>query len=104
MAACRALVEPDVEALNRFETALAQVGYSPAHEEEYAKLKLRIVEQGLFRVQDDFPRLTGASFTGALPPGVERVEYEINLAGFGHLCVATRPEDFFQMAGVLAGL
>ena len=84
----------DAEALSRFESALVQVGYSPAHEEEYAKVKLRILDEGLYRVQENFPRLTQTSFASGVPPGIERVEYEINLAGFEHLCDAVRPEEF----------
>lgn len=72
-----------------FETALAQANYSPAYEVEYAKLKLRVVEEGLFRVEQDFPRITAASFEPGLSPGVERVEYEINLGGCNHLLIAT---------------
>jgi hypothetical protein len=94
VASCRSLLEADAEALNRFESALAQVGYSPAHEEEYARVKLRIADEGLFRVQENFPRLTQASFASGVPAGVERVEYEINLAGFDHLRIAAKPEEF----------
>jgi len=94
VAACRSLLEADAEALSGFESALVQVGYSPAHEEEYAKVKLRIVDEGLFRVQENFPRLTQTSFAGGVPSGVERVEYEVNLAGFDHLRIAAKPEEF----------
>lgn len=94
IASCRSLLELDAGALSGFESALAQVGYSPAHEEEYSKVRLRIVDEGLFQVQENFPRLTQTSFAGGVPSGVERVEYEINLAGLEHLCVATKPEEF----------
>ena len=94
VASCRSLLEADAEALSGFESALVQVGYSLAHEEEYAKMKLRILDEGLFRVQENFPRLTKASFASGIPPGIERVEYEINLAGFEHLCAAVKPEKF----------
>lgn len=85
---CRTQMSADADALTRFETSLAQAGYSPSHEEEYARMHLRIVEEGLFPVQADFPRLTPAQFPNGLPAGIERVEYEINLSTFGHLCVA----------------
>ena len=39
-------------------------------------------------MRDDFPRLTPLSFGGAMPVGIERVEYEVNLDSFDHLCVA----------------
>jgi Putative PD-(D/E)XK family member, (DUF4420) len=89
IAACRAALEPDADAVSRFESGLAQVGYSPVHDAEYAKLKLRVVDEGLFRVEADFPRLTPASFTGGVPAGVERIDYETNLSGAGHLLIAT---------------
>ena len=77
-----------------FEAIEPHIGYSPAHEEEYAKMKLRIGDEGLFRVEENFPRPTQTSFAGGIPSGVERVEYEINLSGFKHLRVATKPEEF----------
>lgn len=93
LAACRAQLEADADSLSCFERGLAQVGYSPAHDEEYAKMRLRVVEEGLFRVRADFPRLTTAHLTAGVPPGVEAVEYEINLSGFDHLCIASRASD-----------
>ena len=89
IAACRLKLEPEAESLNRFERALAQAGYSPAHDEEYARSRLRIVEEGLFRVSDDFPRLTATQLVAGVPIGVESVEYEINITGFEHLRIAT---------------
>jgi hypothetical protein len=86
-------MEADADSLSRFEKALAQVGYSPAHDEEYAKLRLRIVEEGLFSVRDDFPRLTVMQLVAGIPSCVERVEYEINLSGFDHLRIATRATE-----------
>lgn len=89
IAACRAKLESDPHTLDKFEVALAQANYSPAYEEEYARLRLRVVDEGLFRVERDFPRVTSASFKSGCPPGVERVEYEINLGGYEHLLAAT---------------
>lgn len=95
---CKSLLASDSDSLSRFEAALAQVGYSPAHEEEYSKLHLRIVEEGLFSVRDDFPRLTRAYLISGIPPlGVEHVEYEINLGGCSRLRVARMPTDFLNL-------
>ncbi len=94
VASCRSLLEADADALSQFESGLVQVGYSPAHDEEYAKLKLRVVGEELFRVEANFPRLTPAAFAGGIPSGVEQVEYEINLAGFENLRDASKPEEF----------
>jgi hypothetical protein len=88
VAACRRQIESEPEALNQFESALHQTGYLPAHDYEYAKIRLHVLEEGLFAVRDDFPRLTPAQLPEGVPSGVERVEYEINLGGFNHLCIA----------------
>jgi hypothetical protein len=93
IAACRAALGGDSDALSRFESALALAGHSPAHDEEYGKLRLRFASQELFCVRDTFPRLTPISFVDGLPAGVERVEYEINLAGLQHLRLARAPEE-----------
>ncbi len=91
VASCRVQLESEPDALSLFERALVQGGYSPVHDEEYAKLKLRVVAEDLFRVTKDFPSLTPASIAGGIPPGVERVEYEINLSGCGNLIIASNP-------------
>ncbi len=93
VARIRGELQADPDALGRYETALLQAGYSFVHEEEYSKIHLRVIEERLFAVRDDFPRLTPESFSGGLPQGVERVEYEINLGSSDHLCVAQTPGD-----------
>jgi len=93
VAACRQQLSCDDEALSHFESALFQAGYSPAHEEEYEKLRMRVVEEGLYVVRDDFPRLTPTQFIGGLPYGVEKVDYEVNLGGFNHLLIARVVEE-----------
>lgn len=83
----------DVDALSRFESALAQAGYSPVHDEEYSKIHLRVIEEGLFAVRADFPRVTAQQFFVGVPQGVERIEYEINLNTFSHLRIAQLPVE-----------
>lgn len=83
----------DLDALSRFETILAQTGYSPVHDEEYAKLHLRIVSEGLYAVRNDFPRINAEQFRKGIPAGIERVEYEVNLNTFDHLLVAKVPAE-----------
>jgi hypothetical protein len=92
---CRSLIESNPDSLSRFEMGLARAGYSPAHDGEYNKIFLRIAEEALFAVKDDFPRITEAEFTSGIPVGVEAFKYEINLNGFDHLRVAISPEQAF---------
>jgi len=86
-------LDSDADALSRFETALAQTGYSPAHNEEYSKMHLRVVDEGLFSVRDNFPLLSSQQFLAGIPSGIERVEYEINLNTFDHLRIARIPTE-----------
>lgn len=91
---CREQAEVDDEILSHFEAKLAQAGYSPAYEEDYANFRLRIVEEGLFIVNERFPSITPDKFVTTTPPsGVEYIEYDINLSGFSDLCIARTPGD-----------
>lgn len=85
-------ISDDAEASSRFETGLFQIGYSPIHEEEYSKLHLRVIEETLFFVKDDFPRIIRKSFQNGIPAGIEWIEYSINLSGYSHLIVAATPD------------
>ena len=81
------------EALSHLESGLIQLGYSPTYKEEYSKLHLRVLDAALFYVNGDFPRITATSFSNGIPPGVERVEYQINLATFNNLIIAHEPQE-----------
>jgi Putative PD-(D/E)XK family member, (DUF4420) len=82
------------ERLDLFEGRLVSAGYSSTHDERYRDIRFRVVDERLYTVAEDFPRLSAASFTGGLPVGIERVEYETNLEGFAHLVTAAAPADF----------
>ncbi len=78
---CYNLLSQDGGALDRFESALIQTGYSPLHNEDYERVRFRIVEEILLGVKEEFPRIGISNFTGGIPQGIEKVEYEINLNG-----------------------
>jgi hypothetical protein len=84
---CRALLATDADALDRWEAALVRAGYSPAHQEEYDKTHLRVVDEFLYAVHDDFPRLTPDSLRAGVPMGVDGVAYDIHIDGFLHLII-----------------
>ena len=94
---CRAQLQEDPDSLSEFERALVQVGYSPMHDEEYGKLHLRIIQEGLFNVRGDFPRLTVEDLKAGIRPGIEKVDYQINLDGFGHHRVASEAKDYIDI-------
>jgi Putative PD-(D/E)XK family member, (DUF4420) len=82
------------DALDRFETRLAQGGYSPLEAERYTEIRFRVINERLYEVADDFPRLTESSFANGLPNGIERVEYEVDLDVCPDLIVAAAPAEF----------
>ena len=88
-------MKENVGALSKFENTLAVAGYSPLHNDEYSKLKFRIVDQKLFNVVNGFPRIITDSFVSGLPSGVGTIEYTINLDGYDRLCIAKSPDDDF---------
>ena len=77
---------------DQFEEGLLQVGYNDAHHDEYDKLHFEIREECLYEVKNDFPRLSKELIK--IPPGIDRVEYTINLNGFTHLVVAKEPSGW----------
>jgi hypothetical protein len=81
---CRNLLGKDDDAVDMFESTLVQAGYSPLHNEDYEKMHFRIIEEALFEVTGDFPKISADNFTGGIPAGIERVEYEINLNGYAN--------------------
>lgn len=90
---CRDQLKNSTEGLNYFENSLVHIGYSPLFEEEYSKVNLRIVENVLFQVKDDFPRLTKLDILSRISEGIERVDYEINLNTYDHLIAAKQPNQ-----------
>ncbi len=79
------------ELLHEFDERVARLGYSPAHRERY-DAPLRVVAEELYRVDDDFPRLTRDSFVdGEVPTGVDRIGYSLDLVACAPWRVATAP-------------
>ncbi len=85
---CLRSMAADEEVLSRFEALLASARYSTARSEEYAGFRLRVVEEALFTVREDFPRITREQFVDGVPAGVESIEYEINVSAFERLKVS----------------
>jgi hypothetical protein len=79
------------DVLTAFETAIVAAGCSLARVPGRDDLRLRVVEEHLYDVRDDFPRLTSATLRQI--GGVERIDYDINLAGFEHLRIASDAVD-----------
>jgi hypothetical protein len=90
---CRRQINDSDDSIVRFESALIQMGYSDFYQDEYAKLNFRVLEDLLFKVDRDFPKLTTTNFPHGLPNGIEKIEYEINLNSFDNLITARNPDQ-----------
>lgn len=97
--ACRERISVDPEAEGKLETGLIAAGYVLGHEEEYLKLRWRVVEELLFDTRRHFPRITGATFAAGVPAGVEEIDYSINLGTFDDSVVARKPGDALGVLG-----
>ena len=86
---CKTRLVSDADALSQFEELLMQAGYLSVHDEEYSRTSYQVIEERLFHVADDFPRLAMET-----PIGVEQIEYDVNLNGFDHLIAAIGPLDW----------
>ncbi|HYF80529.1 MAG TPA: PD-(D/E)XK motif protein [Symbiobacteriaceae bacterium] len=76
-----------------FETRLAQSNYSPAHDDYYDQRRFRIVEERLYWVDAEFPRIRTQSFVSGVPAGIESISYVINLETCANLCIARSPSE-----------
>jgi hypothetical protein len=82
------------DALSDFESRLMQVGYSPVDVDRYDEQRYRVINERLYAVTEEFPRLSAASFAGGLPAGIERVEYDVDLDAVPQLVIASSPAEF----------
>lgn len=71
-------------------TKLGQRGYTPVGRDQSA-LPYRVVEESLYKVAGDFPRLTRDSFPDGLPSGITRVSYQVDMNACGDWRVGTSP-------------
>lgn len=87
----RELLAVNDDATTELETTLAAARVTEELLEADA-IKIRVIDERLYRVDDDFPRLvSGYLVGGALPAGVGDVAYSIELSGFDQHIAATSP-------------
>lgn len=107
----RIIADPEGESLEDLAQSLAELGvpYKKLMQRMssggYGKegntdpLRFRVLESDLYVVDDSFPALTRASFSGGLPRGIERITYVADLAA-----ATPGPLGEAQRAGVLGRL
>ncbi len=87
----RGLIGADYNLHSRFDAMLYAAGYDDRLAAEYAKLVLRIRGEGLYRVEEGFPRLVPSSIVTGLPIGVSNIQYELRLDSAGTWLLASNP-------------
>jgi hypothetical protein len=90
---CRQRLRDDGYAEDLLEAALLAGGYRVEHEADYSVVYWRIVEETLFDTTKRFPRITATSFSEGVPPGIEEIDYTINLSTFNDAVIATRADE-----------
>lgn len=83
----------DYSALSRFDSCLYAAGYMDDVAREYAKLKLRVRVEALYRVEGNFPRLVPSNLKEPLPSGIDSVGYQLNLGAADTWRLATTAES-----------
>lgn len=81
------------EARTELLTKLGQRGYTPVGRDQSA-VPYRVIEEGLYRVVNGFPRLTRASFSDGLPSGVSQVAYQLDMTACHGWLVGRDPESW----------
>jgi len=85
-------LKENVNASELFFATLAKSGYNPADADHY-KATWRILQQGLYEVRDDFPRITSRD-AQAWKAGVTEVSYSIVLDACAPWLVAESPAQY----------
>lgn len=88
------LLEPNLSLLELFELRLANAGYSPVHAEQYSEYRYRVVDERVYVVDNDFPRLSVDTLRGGIPNGVEKIDYDINLEVCRKNIVTSNPLNY----------
>lgn len=86
--------------LDLFDERIAILGYSPAHEVEYSEYQYRVIDERLYSVSGDFPRLSVHSFQAGVPYGVERIDYDVNLEVCRECLVASNPYELNNVLSI----
>jgi len=76
-------------------TKLGQRGYTPAGRDQSA-VPYRVVEENLYKVAENFPRLTRTSFPVGLPTGITRVSYQLDMNACSNWRIDATPDSWPQ--------
>ena len=79
---CADQLRHDIEAQDLFLQTLSKRGYSPV-DVSLRTTAYRIIDEEMYEVSGDFPRLQSESFVGGLPTGVIDVNYKIDMSACG---------------------
>jgi len=77
-----------------FSSQLIEYGYSLKGSAGYQSKSWEIIDEALFLVDADFPRITSALIPESTQLDIEDLTYKVNLNHYSHLIVATNPSEF----------
>jgi hypothetical protein len=82
----------DQETLVRLDERLGKSGWSPTDQSRYSS-RLRVLSQELYKVEENFPRLTPESLATGIPAGVTGVSYLLDTSACSSWLVASSPAE-----------
>ena len=82
-------------AQGEFAKKLSGRGYNHANRDQY-KTCFRVLGESLYRVTEDFPRLTQSSLTGVIPQGVGGISYVLDMSACEGWKVAVKRSDWIR--------
>lgn len=94
---CKEACEGDVVASDGLDRALSAYGYSDVFKSEYEALKLRVLKEELYLVDERFPRIVTESFKNEIPSNISDIRYLLNLAGLDRFVVARTSSNIAQL-------
>lgn len=91
VAAATAELSSDIQARSELLAKLGQRGYTPAGR-DHTTVPYRVIEESLYKVAGDFPRLTRTSFPTGLPTGITGVSYQLDMNACANWRVGSSPD------------
>lgn len=82
------------ELTEHFSSQLTEFGYSLKGTAGYQSKPWEIIDQALFLVDGDFPRIISALIPQSTQLDIEDLSYKVNLNHYSHLIVAANPSEF----------
>ncbi|WP_099331460.1 PD-(D/E)XK motif protein [Priestia aryabhattai] len=88
------ILSSNITLLYQFENKLIEAGYLSEYEAEYEDFRFNIVDERMYIVDEEFPKLTANDLVKGIPKGVQNIQYDINLDNCHNFHMCNSPKDW----------